>query len=324
MHVLCDLYKIIRTFVKQMNGLSILIPTFNDECVSLVKDLLGQSTSFFLDSSIYEADAFEIIVADDGSTAKQVMEANKGINYMPHCRIIFREKNAGRAAIRNFLASEAKFNNLLFIDSDMKVIRHDFISNYMDNAGKEEIIYGGYDVPEQEELKDNLRYKYERSCSKAHTSDKRQKNPYLDFHTSNFLIPDNIMKAHPLDEQFRHYGYEDVAYGEELRTTGIAIRHIDNPMGFCRFESNANFVSKTEEGLRTLYEFREQLKGYSRLLTLVDRLKHLHLLRPLSTFLMPFMPALRNNLVGNSPSLKCFSLYKLLYFISLSHRHFSI
>lgn len=298
-----------------MLGLSILIPTFNDECASLVSDLLRQCRRFRTGTA--DGWEYEIVVADDGSTDSAVVAANAVIATQPRCRLIMSGRNSGRAAIRNSLAREARYDRLLFIDSDMTVIRRDFISRYAEAASSAEIVYGGYDVPAQNGLDGNLRYIYERASRFAHTADKRRLNPYRDFHTSNFMIPRAVMLAHPLDEHFRHYGYEDVAYGEELRKAGIGIRHIDNPMGFCRFESNAGFVSKTEEGLHTLAGFRDRLEGYSRLLALVSRLDRLHLTAIVRGVLSPLMPVLRNNLMGRKPSLKAFSLYKLGYLLRL-------
>lgn len=312
MHHICDLYKKFRTFVKIMKGLSILIPTYNDECLTLVKDLLLQCEAL----SWKEAD-FEIIVADDGSTDRDVIETNKTINTLPHCRIIFRETNAGRAAIRNFLAAEARYASLLFIDSDMTIIRNDFVGKYISYSSSVEIIYGGYDVPRQSGMNHNLRYIYERSCLSAHTSEKRGLHPYNDFHTSNFMVPKTIMMEHPLDENFRNYGYEDVAYGEELRKAGIKVRHIDNPMGFCRFEDNAAFISKTEEGLRTLAKFRSQLLNYSRLLSIIKNLKNMHLAGFFHLLLAPWLPVMRRKLTGNNPDVKVFSLYKLNFLLNV-------
>lgn len=295
-----------------MKGLSILIPTYNDECVTLVKDLLAQCIGFFGKTT-----PFEIIVADDGSTNNCVINANNEIAKLPNCRIILRRKNAGRAAIRNFLVESATYPALLFIDSDMTVIRKDFIRRYVSTWNPARIVYGGYDVPEQSGMESNLRYIYERKCRGAHTAEKRQEHPYKDFHTSNFMVPRAIMTAHPLDECFRNYGYEDVAFGEELRLAGISIRHIDNPMGFCKFEDNKSFINKTEEGLRTLAEFNTKLNGYSRLLTIVEKLDHWHIRKLCQYTLTPIMPILRKNIAGTHPKVALFNLFKLGYLLSV-------
>ena len=297
-----------------MNGLSILIPTYNDGCRQLVGDLLSQCTELARSSVGFD---FEIIVADDGSTDVSVVEANSTIGTLPHCRFIRRMENSGRAQIRNFLGGEAAYDSLLFIDSDMTVMRRNFISAYVDAWNPTHIIYGGYDVPAADGMGGNLRYRYERSCREAHTAQRRRLHPYSDFHTSNFMIPRSIFLAHPLDTDFRQYGYEDVVYGEQMRREGIVIDHIDNPIGFCTFEDNASFVSKTEEGLTTLCRFRAQLEGYSRLMAVVEKLERWHMKGITRTFLRWFLSHFRNNLTGSHPSLIIFNLYKLGYLLKI-------
>jgi hypothetical protein len=126
------------------------------------------------------------------------------------------------------------------------------------------------------------------------------------------------MRAYPFDERFRYYGYEDVLFGKQLRAAHITITHIDNPMGFCTFESNPDFVAKTEEGLRTLCQFRKELRGYSHLLTLVDGIHIPLILWIIRLSHRLFGGLIRRNLCGTHPSLRLFSLYKLGYFLTTS------
>lgn len=120
------------------------------------------------------------------------------------------------------------------------------------------------------------------------------------------------MLQHPFDERFRHYGYEDVLFGKQLRQHAIPIHHLDNPLSFERFEPNEAFVSKTEEGLRTLFLFRHELQGYSRML---DMPRCLH--APLRLWHRMFKNSERRNLCSPRPSLLLFKLYKAGYFLSL-------
>lgn len=289
------------------NELSILIPTYNCSCYTLVKQLQKQCED-------QEGLHYEIVVADDGSTDTASIEANHGIGGLDNCRFERRSQNTGRAAIRNFLAQRARYDWLLFVDSDMVVGRADFIESYREAPG--EVVYGGYEVRgDDKKLKGNLRFAYEKRAEAAHKAAQRQLHPYADFHTSNFLIARNTMLAHPLDERFRHYGYEDVLFGKHLRKAGVAISHIDNPLLFASFESNAAFVAKTEEGLRTLHEFQADLQGYSRLL---DETGKIRVLWPaIRLFHKLTGGRQRRQLTGNAPSLWVFRCYKLGYFLSL-------
>lgn len=292
-----------------ITALSILIPTYNDLCVKLVGVLRQQAEQTGI--------GYEILVGDDGSTDHEVVSENRQIDQWAHCRYLVQPQNTGRAAIRNRLAREARYDWLLFVDSDMTVVRPDYIGQYVaqDNA---DVVDGGVTIGgDAEVLKQNLRYLYEKASEHEHTAEMRQKKPYQDFHTANFLIRRDLMLSHPFDERFRYYGYEDVLFGKQLRADHIAIKHIDNPMGFCTFESNPDFVSKTEEGLRTLYQFQSELRGYSRLITLVEGIHIPLILSLIRLSHRLFSGLIRHNLCGRHPSLKLFKFYKLGYYTTI-------
>lgn len=290
-----------------MTGLSILIPTYNGVCTVLVSDLQRQAEALGVD--------YEIIVADDGSTDHATIEANRRINDMSHCRYVERTANRGRAAIRNYLARQAAQPWLLFVDSDMTVRHDDFLSRYA-RCDAKDVAYGGVSIGgDGSALSGNLRYHYEKHAEKDHRVECRQQAPYHDFHTANFLIRRELMLAHPFDERFRHYGYEDVLLGKQMKLLCIGILHINNPLSFETFEDNATFVGKTEEGLRTLHEFRDELRGYSRMLDFEDR--HRWMIPWLRVFHRLFGKTERRWLTGNHPSLTLFNMYKTGYYLTI-------
>jgi len=291
-------------------ALSILIPTYNDLCFTLVGDLRQQAEEAGID--------YEILVGDDGSTDAEVIEKNRKICKWPHCHYLIQIQNIGRAAIRNFLAKEAHHDWLLFIDSDMTIARVDYLSKYLAMEGSE-VVDGGVIIGgDADTLKGNLRYLYEKTSEQEHTAEKRQQHPYQDFHTANFLIRRDLMLVHPFDERFRHYGYEDVLFGKQLRAKGVKITHIDNPLGFSTFEGNTQFILKTEEGLRTLHQFQSDLRGYSRLLTLVEGIHLPIILSLIRCWHKLFGKWERKNLCGSHPSLRLFKLYKLGYYLKIT------
>lgn len=285
-------------------SISILIPTYNHECVDLVRDLQRLADAC-------EGMRYEILVSDDGSTDKAIIAANKSIDAQPGCRYLRRDINVGRAATRNLLAQTAQYDRLLFIDCHMSIIAEDFLMRYLQCVDAD-VAYGGYHVPEgMKEWKGNLRYRYEQARHHVISIKERQAHPYQDFHTSNFMIRRDIMLEHPFDERFRRYGYEDVFFGRKLKEAGIPVTHIDNPVGFDDFESNERFLEKTAEGLLTLSERRNDLRGYSRLLEKAEKIERWHLAGCVRLWHKLFGRLERKNLVGRHPNLALFNLWRM-------------
>lgn len=294
---------------RMQQELSILIPTYNGDCREQVTELSRQA-------ELIDGLHYEIIVADDGSTDVAVVEANRSvISQLPHARYLLRGFNAGRAAIRNLLVEQSQYRLLLFIDCEMAICRNDFLHTYLCEADKAPVVYGGYTVGDGPAR--NLRYQYEKRSEPLHTADKRRLAPYKDFHTANFMAKREVLLATPFDTRFKKYGYEDVLLGKQLRKKGIAIHHIDNPVGFCKFDDNAEFIRKTEESLVSLHEFRHDLRGYSQLLTFVDGI-HLPIIKWLLRLWHRLAgPAERRILCGKHSSLQLLKIYKLGYFLCL-------
>jgi glycosyltransferase involved in cell wall biosynthesis len=101
--------------------LSILIPTFNYNAFSLVKEMHHQLTLEALD--------FEIICIDDASYSPLNIK-NEEINTLSFSSFKSLERNVGRSAIRNLLADTAKYKWLLFLDVDVIPVKPSFIKNY--------------------------------------------------------------------------------------------------------------------------------------------------------------------------------------------------
>ena len=286
-----------------MKDLSILIPTYNDICVELVTALQQQAETLGIN--------YEIIVGDDGSTDQNVLMQNRSINRLSCCRVEEHPTNIGRAAIRNFLAQKAQYPWLLFIDCGMSVEHPHFLKLYQTTDA--DVIDGG--ITTKTYINGNLRSIYEHSQICHHTYERRSQAPYQHFRTANFMIRREVMLQHPFDIRFRNYGYEDVIFGKTLRQYGISIQHINNSLNYISDETNEVFVRKTEEGLRTLRKFRDELTGYSRLLDFTNRHPILSLFIKCWHYL--FGAWERTNLCSSHPSLRIFLLYRIGYFLSL-------
>ena len=300
--------------------ISILLPTYNCLCSRLVATLQSQCCAIARSTDGF---AYEIIVADDCSPDRSFVEANSVIDRIEGVRYVRLDRNLGRSAIRNFLAREARFEWLLFIDGDLQVERPDFVGSYVFSDVESphsmgSVVVGGIAIGgDSAQWGGNLRWRYEKRCEAAHSVESRQRLAGQEFRTTNFLVPRDAVLAHPFDENFHRYGYEDVLFGKTLTHSGYAIVHIDNPVSLDDFEPNGVFVDKTEEACRTLFDFRRQLRGYSRLLAAVERLHRLGLLDVADVVWRLAGDRARRRLCGNRPSVVLYNAYKLLYMVHL-------
>ena len=302
--------------------LSILLPSYNNVCVSLVQVLQRQADALW--GKLDKPFRYEIIVADDCSTDAACVDANRVIGDMLHCRYLRMEQNVGRAQIRNVLISESSGDYVLLIDSDLFLCDDNYLYKYATSTA--DVVYGGTRIGGEgfvmvdneantENLKGNLRYIYEKKAEPSHRAAFRQLRPNQEISVCNLYARRDIMKAHPFDSRFKAYGYEDVLFGKRLAESGIEVTHIDNPVLINEFEPNSVFVKKTEEAILTLCRFEQDLEGYSNLKTKVSTLGRYI---PLSLFRL-WHRIMKNkekrNLTGPKPSLLLFKLYKLGFFL---------
>lgn len=302
--------------------LSILLPSYNNVCVSLVQVLQRQADA--LRGKLDKPFRYEIIVVDDCSTDAACIDANRVIGDMLHCRYLRMEQNVGRAQIRNVLISESRGDYVLLIDSDLFLCDDNYLYKYATSTA--DVVYGGTRIGGEgfamvdneantENLKGNLRYIYEKKAEPSHRAVFRQLRPNQEISVCNLYARRDIMEAHPFDSRFKAYGYEDVLFGKRLAESGIEVTHIDNPVLINEFEPNSVFVKKTEEAILTLCRFEQDLEGYSNLKTKVTTLGRYI---PLSLFRL-WHRIMKNkekrNLTGSKPSLLLFKLYKLGFFL---------
>lgn len=292
-------------------NLSIAIPTRNDDCSQTISKLLEQARR---ETSL----DFEILIADDASDNAEVIRQLNIIGNQEGCRLIRLKENVGRAAVRNMLAREAKYDKVLFIDAGVDINNQDFLKTYILHANDADIVCGGWKTEVgAETAKANLRAKYELDCEKNHTPLQRNKHPYRSFRTVNFLVHKDILLNNPFPADMTGYGYEDVVFGKQAEKAGCTVLHIDNPVIYKSYEDNEAFVSKTIQSVNTLYIYRERIGQYSKLHSIAFRLRKLRL-----DSLMVFLYKQRSEtwkkqLCGNCPSLRMLSLLKLGCYLSL-------
>lgn len=284
-----------------MQGLSILIPVYKDSCVAQALALRRQCQGLEMQ--------WEIVVADDGSPSPYDA-LNDKISSIGGCRLVKRRENVGRAAIRNFLAREARFDTLLYIDAGM-MPSEGFIDAYARNMGLADVVVGSLKVAKGSVDLSSLRCRNEMKAERGYSVSKSNERPYENFHSGNFMAERHVVTDNPFREEIKTYGYEDTLFGKGLADNNVSVLHIDNPLLFVRFESNARFLEKTEEAMRTLYAYRKELEGYSALLHLVDRLRRHHLLWITVWITRLTNVAVRRRLMGDNPSLFLYNVFRV-------------
>lgn len=291
--------------------LSILIPTYNDNCKQLVEALCKQAGHC-------EGLEYEVIVADDCSTNHDIRQQNKQINSLPYVKYVERNENVGRAAIRNFLVQQSRYDWLLLIDAGLTIPNDDFIRKYVYADEQAQVVCGG--VVALGSHCHNLRYRYERQAESRFSTAKRNRNPYQSFRTCNFLIKRSLLISNPLREDIKTYGYEDVLLGKQLEQQQASIVHIDNPVAYTTYEPNDLYINKVEESLLTLCLHEQELQGYSPLLSTTQQIKIFHLEWAVRLWHRCFRSLEHRILSGTHPSLSVLKLYKLGHFLTIRHK----
>ncbi|MCZ4319714.1 glycosyltransferase [Aequorivita viscosa] len=293
--------------------ISILIPTYNFNIFSMVEALHKQCTS--------AAIVFEILVLDDASTKKNIIEENSKINLFQNCSYQILNENIGRSKIRNLLAEKAKYNWLLFLDADTFPSSSEFIEKYLASVSEDiSVVFGGIEYPKNTPENASLRYKYGTNRESL-SLQKRLENPYRSFITMGFAIKKDVFEKIKFNEKLAGYGYEDSVFAFELQKNKLTLMHIDNPVIHLNLETNEDFIKKSELALLNLLNFYKNsaidvetvkiLKTYS-------KLKNLHLLLVVRWVYNISKSQMLKNLTSTKPSLFLFDLYRLGYLSSLN------
>lgn len=299
-----------------MNMLSINIPVFNIEVSGLVSQLLQQAEKLEL--------IYEIRVYDDGSEDK-IKTANSKILEHPNVNYIELETNIGRAAIRNKMGFDSKYENLLFIDADSKLIKDDYLSNFLNFTKSDCVVCGGtsYQKEKPEDKEKILRWTYGTQREAISAKVRNHKKGFI-ITSNNFFIPKRVFEQVHFREDIRDYGHEDTILGYDLFKKGIKIIHIDNPVEHTGLEDSDVFLQKSKTALKSLKYVLEEIVNKDK--DFVSKVYFLHRFNSIKKWLPLFVlrliyvlfhSYLENNLKSKNPGMKWFDLYRLTYFSTL-------
>ncbi len=293
--------------------ISILIPTYNYDCTHLVKSLVKQISRIL-------GVEWEIIVGDDGSTNEEIIATNRTINQLPYCEYWERGVNCGRAAIRNRLYERSKGQWLLFLDCDGVPMYSNFLASYIYaiTTCHANVVCGG--VAHPSELPSpavSLRWTHEKEYEIRAPIEWRNAHPYANFRSFNFLIDRESFGKIMFDETVQSYGYEDNLFGQALQEAGVTVTHMHNPLMNIDIETNEVYLAKNEEALRTLAAHYDTMAPLITLARKLKTIERLHLGWLLSLVYRHARPLLVRNLMGASPRMWVFNLYRAGYLRAL-------
>ena len=200
---------------------SVVIPTYNR--LPILRQCLAALAAQDL-STAPGVDGYEVVVVDDGSTDDTVAALHRAAT--PHLRLL-QQDHGGPALARNLGVNAARGNVIVFIDSDLVVVRgflaahaRSLLRHGRRHGQRRCFTYGAvintsnFDQPTAENHKlTDLSWAY--------------------FATGNVAIDRQLLlDAGLFDTGFRQYGWEDLELGERLRKLGVALVRCPEAIGY--------------------------------------------------------------------------------------------
>lgn len=295
--------------------LSVLVPVYNYNAYPLIEELHKQCVAHGL--------PFEIIVIDDASS--EINAENNQIKLLSHCKFVQLSKNIGRSKIRNLLASDAKYQWLLFLDCDTFPEKSEFVSNYINQISNstKKTFFGGLIYSSKKPLDSQLlRWTYGRK-REARNVDQRIASPYNNAFVSNMLIDAKTFQSILFDEEISNYGYEDFAFIQKLKSGKVPIAHIDNPVFHINLENSHIFLAKTMEAVETLSKLSKSNSVIIKESKIAQTYLVLHRFKIDSLIATIFQKSkfkLESHLTSAKPSLMALDFYKIGYFCYINSK----
>jgi glycosyltransferase involved in cell wall biosynthesis len=241
--------------------LSVLIPFLRDDPGRLIEALDRESASL--------SGLIEIVVLDDGSDDDAL--AQRVCAVLSKCaspgRCVRLSRNVGRSRGRNRLATHARGEWFLFLDSDMLPDHTDFLAAYIGliEADAPAVAFGGFSV---EQAPPNRAHDLHRRM--AQKSDcapvaLRRLRPEKHVFTSNLLVRRDVFESEAFDEHFAGWGWEDVEWAMRVARRH-PILHIDNTATHLGLDAARTIAAKYEQSAanfaRVVARHREVLERY--------------------------------------------------------------
>lgn len=221
--------------------LSVLVPFFGDDPTRLAAAL---------NALVGARKDVEIVLFDDGSRDADLSETvERTIKALSApARLVTGDRNGGRSAARNTLASYARGRWLLYLDADMLPGDDAFLDAYLERISEDDFdaAFGGYetDRPSGPEFDVHAAL----STASDHTdAASRQAIGATAFCSSNLLVRARVMRDVRFDEAFTGWGWEDVDWAVRASRAHRLI-HLDNSARHGGLQAADGLLSKFRDG----------------------------------------------------------------------------
>ncbi|MGJ8685267.1 MAG: glycosyltransferase family 2 protein [Nonlabens sp.] len=220
--------------------ISICVPVYNYDCTPLLDQLVDQVSRLSI--------AYEIIVFNDASQQR----------FKPYdssmVQTINSEKNIGRSAAREQLAKHATYENLIFLDADVRLPDNNFLNRYIDCISRNyDIVYGGVSYsnspPESAYL---LRWLYGKK-RESRSVEKRKEDRVQNLISMGFMIKKELFLKISSLINGNFYGH-DIVFSYHINSLKYKITHIDNPVIHLGLETAIAYLYKSIEAINTTYQ----------------------------------------------------------------------
>lgn len=222
--------------------MSVLIPFLREDPSCLLRVLDREAEHL--------AGGVELVALDDGSGDEALADkvARALASLALPARLARLSANVGRARGRNRLASHARGEWLLFLDSDMLPDGPRFLQTYLEliEAEAPAVAFGGFSLNQAAPMRAHALHRCMALKSDCAPLEARRAMPEKHVFTSNLLVRREIFESDGFDESFAGWGWEDVEWALRVARRH-PISHIDNTATHLGLNSAGTLAAKYEQ-----------------------------------------------------------------------------
>ena len=222
--------------------LSVLIPFLKDDPAALLARLDAEAETL--------GGAVELVVLDDGTgdadltaaLTRQIEMAGLPV------RLITLTANEGRSQGRNRLATAARGQTWLFLDSDMRPDRPDFLQAWLALIRQDDpaVAFGGFSLLQASTDAQFAVHRALATRSECLPVEVRRLNPEKYVYTSNLLVRRDVFESEAFDPGFSGWGWEDVEWAMRV-SRAHPVQHVDIPATHMGLDTVESLMRKYEQ-----------------------------------------------------------------------------